>query len=179
MFGNRYFPPSYFADAYFGTTGEADPNAMRGTAAGVASVTGSLTGVTSGAFVLEADTGVITLTGSDISFQAPNRIGGTVRKRRRGKRWDYDTAFAARELEQRKSEVFPIAPKPAPPTPTFDSLLATYKVEAPSVPVRATRPHWRIEDYQAALVQKRRQQEFERLQRDLEDEELLLLLEAA
>ena len=42
-FGGKYFPDGYFPQSYFGTEGEADPNALRGSAAGVASVTGSLT----------------------------------------------------------------------------------------------------------------------------------------
>lgn len=42
FYGGRYFPTGYFPDGYFGT-GEADPNAMSGTAAGVATVTGRLT----------------------------------------------------------------------------------------------------------------------------------------
>jgi membrane protein involved in colicin uptake len=42
-FGDKYFPDGFFPQGYFGTEGEADPNAMRGTAAGIATVTGLLT----------------------------------------------------------------------------------------------------------------------------------------
>lgn len=153
--GSRYNPGRYWTANYFG-----------------------LTGVASGAFRLEAGTGVITLTGSDITFKAPNKIRGKVRKRRRGRAWDYDRAFAKREAERFESEPFPIPQRPAPKPQPFVSLLETYR---PTVRVseKATRPHWRIEDYQAALAEKRRQQEFERRQQELEDEELLLLLESA
>jgi hypothetical protein len=42
-FGDKYFPEGYFPQGFFGTEGEADPNAMFGSAAGLATVTGLLT----------------------------------------------------------------------------------------------------------------------------------------
>lgn len=42
-FGDKYFPEGFFPQGYFGTEGEADPNAMFGSAAGLATVTGTLT----------------------------------------------------------------------------------------------------------------------------------------
>jgi copper chaperone CopZ len=42
-YGGKYFPDGYFPQSYFGTEGEADPNAMRGTAAGGATATATLT----------------------------------------------------------------------------------------------------------------------------------------
>lgn len=42
-FGSKYFAESYFADTYFGTDGEADPNAMSGSAAGSSTCVGTLT----------------------------------------------------------------------------------------------------------------------------------------
>lgn len=44
-FGNKFFPPGYFPDSYFGTEGESNPNAMQGVAAGLASASATLDAV--------------------------------------------------------------------------------------------------------------------------------------
>jgi hypothetical protein len=41
-YGGKYFPDGYFPERYFGTEGTADPNAMAGSAAGSATVSGTL-----------------------------------------------------------------------------------------------------------------------------------------
>ena len=176
-----YWPDGYFA-GFFGPTEPSDPNAMRGTAAGVATVTGTISSLGGNALIGSA-AGVATATG-DLGFTgSASTLRGKVRKRRRGKAWDYQRAFAAREAERLQSEPFPIAPQPVPKplpfTPT-QPLLERFAVINPVVSGVRQRPRWTIQDYQAALIEKRRQQEIvERQRRDLEDEELLLLLDAA
>ena len=61
-FGNKYFPKGYFPDGYFGIESEVDPNAMRGTAAGVATVTGTLSAIGNG-FIAGSATGSATVSG--------------------------------------------------------------------------------------------------------------------
>lgn len=72
-FGNRYFPKGYFPDGYFGIEGEVDPNAMRGTAAGVATVTGTLTGLGDGSMVGSA-AGAASVAGTLTSTGTPEVV---------------------------------------------------------------------------------------------------------
>ncbi len=44
MYSNKYFPPKYFADRYFGTGSEAE-GFVAGTAAGAATVSGTATAI--------------------------------------------------------------------------------------------------------------------------------------
>lgn len=88
-FGNKYFPSGYFPENYFGNEGDADPNAMRGVAAGVAAVSGTLTALSDGALIGSAAgvttvTGVLTFTGvADTPvIVEPAAPGGAARKRR-------------------------------------------------------------------------------------------------
>ncbi|MCU0736721.1 MAG: hypothetical protein MUF20_14620 [Methylotetracoccus sp.] len=90
-----YFPDGYFA-GYFGPQGAADPNAMRGTAAGVASVSGTLTALNDGAmqgsaFGSSTASGTLQGVGVPIPEEVPATGGGggmVIRSRRAGSgRW--------------------------------------------------------------------------------------------
>jgi hypothetical protein len=88
-FGNKYFPGGYFPENYFGNQGETDPNAMRGVAAGIAAVSGTLTALNDGALIGSAAgvatvTGVLTFTGEIDTPVAvePVVLGGAARSRR-------------------------------------------------------------------------------------------------
>jgi hypothetical protein len=75
-FGDKYFPEGFFPEGYFGTTGEADPNAMFGSAAGLATVTGLLTNGSVG-FIIGLAQGIATVSG-DLTFtgEAEEQVGG-------------------------------------------------------------------------------------------------------
>jgi hypothetical protein len=97
-YGGKYFPDGYFPDAYFGTQGAADPNAMRGTAAGAASVSGSLTAIGGNALVGSA-AGVASVSGQLTATGTPDRqpiMGGWLsendlkRRRRERRKWKED-----------------------------------------------------------------------------------------
>jgi len=133
------------------------------------------------AFLLEAGTGVISLTGNNVSFQAPKKTGGTVRKRRRGKRWDYDTAFAKREAEHLQTNTFPIPPKPAPQPQNFDSLRQPALAEVFKLTPRPVQGPRRltIEQINAAAAELQAARDRKRRFEEDEDDALVALLLAS
>lgn len=186
------FNASAFSEAFFTeevelapATGAFNPTAFNTSAFDTAESAGGLAGPAfnsaafSDGFYTATDPAFAATAFSDAFFigEQQKKLSGRVR-RRKGRAWNYDRAFAKREAERLVSEPWPLPPVPAPKPQPFVSLFETYQ-PAVAVASKPTRPHWRIEDYQAALASKRAIQEFERRQQDLDDEDVLLLLEAA
>jgi hypothetical protein len=73
FFGNRYWPPHYFPQKYFGTE-SFDPNAMFGLAAGSATAVGLLT-VNDANALRGSAVGVATVTGTLLSLKETKDSG--------------------------------------------------------------------------------------------------------
>ena len=134
------------------------------------------------AVTVQADAGVFSLTGNAATLTGPkSSIRGSSRKRRRGKSWDYERAFAAREAERLESETFPIPPEPAPQPQTFDSMLQPSLAEVFQLVPRPIQGPKRLtlEQINAAAAELQAARERKRRFEEDEDDALAALLLAS